>query len=114
MEIKRLCILSCHCDSHNNANPTVCHNNPDEKETKFRYHLLNVFHYKALNLGSSCTCWDSNRIEMLCCPGIDRFDCSVLKIYCVFLDCKLLEMKSPALVDKMCQLFFSFVDYNND
>ena len=77
MESKRLCILSSHCDSHNNANHTVSHNNPDEKETKFRYHLLNLFHNKTLNCGSSCTCWDSIRIEMLCCPGIYRFDCSV-------------------------------------
>ena len=114
MEIKRLCILSCHSNSHNYANHTVNHNNPDEKETKFRYHPFNFFQYKALNLGSSCTYWDSIQIEMLCCPGIDRFDCSVLKIYCVVLDCKLLEMKSTALFGKICQLFSSFVDYNKD
>ena len=105
MEIKRLCILSCHCDSHNNANHTVSHNNRDEKETKFRYHLLNLFHYNALNRGSSCTCWDSIRIEMLCCPGFDRFHCFALEIYCVFLDCKLLKMKSTALVRKLYHFF---------
>jgi len=34
MEMKRLCVLSCQYDSHNNANHTVSHNDPDEKETK--------------------------------------------------------------------------------
>ena len=87
MEIKRFCILSCQYDSHNYANHTVSHNNPDEKETKFRYHLLNFFQYKALNRGISS--WDRIHIEMPCCPEFDRFQCSVLKTYCVFLDCKL-------------------------
>ena len=89
MEIKRLCILSSHCDSHSYANRTVSHNNPDEKETKFRYHLLTFFHYKALNCGISCICWDSIRIAMLCCPGFDRFNCFVLETNCDFIDYKL-------------------------
>ena len=47
MEVKRFCIHSYHCDSHNNDNHNVKCNNDAEKATMFRYHVLSVLSCRA-------------------------------------------------------------------